>query len=280
LPLAGSTPRIWDATTFGTGELLRDALDQGAAHIVLGIGGSATNDGGAGALAALGVRFLDPDGAALAPSPAGLAGLASIDTSGLDPRVRATRIEIACDVSSPLLGANGASTVYGPQKGASDGDVPALDAVLARYADCATAATALDLRDRPGSGAAGGLGYGLATFAGAALRPGFPLVATACGLAEGLAGARWCFSGEGRIDGQTLHGKVVDGVAGMARAAGAGVIAFAGSVDPAAEAALFERGVICVPIVAGPVDLARAMREAPALIRAAAARCARLLGPV
>jgi glycerate kinase len=280
LPLVANAPRIWNATTFGTGELLRDALDQGATHIVLGIGGSATNDGGAGALAALGVRFLDAAGAVLAPSPAGLAALAAIDTSGLDPRVRAARIEVACDVTNPLVGPNGASAVYGPQKGASDGDVPALDAVLARYADRAADATAHDRRDRPGSGAAGGLGFGLAAFAGAALRPGFPLVAAACGLAAGLAGARWCFSGEGRIDGQTLHGKVVDGVANMAREAGAGAIALAGSVDPAAEAALFERGVICMPIVAGPGDLARAMREAPALIRAAAARCARLLGPI
>jgi len=280
LPLAGSASRIWDATTFGTGELVRDALDRGATHIVLGIGGSATNDGGAGALAALGVRFLDAAGAELAPSPAGLAGLAAIDTSGLDPRLRAARIEVACDVTNPLLGPAGASAVYGPQKGASPGDVTALDAVLGRYADCAAVASAVDLRNHPGSGAAGGLGFGLATFAEAALRPGFPLVAAACGLAGGLAGARWCFSGEGRIDGQTLHGKVIDGVADMARAAGATVIAFAGSVDPAAEAALYERGVICMPIVSEPVDLTRAMREAPALIRAAAARCARLLGPV
>ncbi len=280
LPLAGPIPRIWDATTAGTGELLRDALDRGATRIVLGIGGSATNDGGAGALAALGVRFRDAGGAELAPSPAGLRELAAIDAAGLDPRLGAVRIDVACDVTNPLLGPAGASAVYGPQKGAGAGDVPALDAVLARFAALAVAATGRDLRELPGSGAAGGLGFGLATFAGARLGPGFPLVAEACGLPAALRGARWCFSGEGRIDEQTLAGKVIDGIATLARDTGVPVVAFGGSVDPAAEAALAARGVVCVPIVAGPIDLARAMREAPALIRAAAARCARLLRPV
>ncbi len=279
LPLAGPAPRIWDATTRGTGELLRDALDRGATRIILGIGGSATNDGGAGALAALGVRFLDASGAAVAPSPAGLATLAAIDASGLDARLRETPIDVACDVTNPLLGPDGASAVYGPQKGAAPADVPALDAVLARFAACAAAATGRDLHALPGSGAAGGLGYALATFAAARLTPGFPLIAEACGLRDALTGAAWCFTGEGRIDAQTLAGKVVDGVGALARAAGVRVVAFGGSVDPLVEAALFARGVACVPIVDGPLDLARAMREAPALIRAAAARCARLIRP-
>jgi glycerate kinase len=279
LPLVGSAPRIWDASTTGTGELVRDALDRGATQIIIGIGGSGTNDGGAGALAALGVRFLDASGATVAPTPAGLTQLASIDPSGLDPRLRTVPIDVACDVTNPLLGAGGASAVYGPQKGAGADDVPALDAVLARFARCVVEATGRDLRELPGSGAAGGLGYALATFAGARLRPGFPLVAEACDLARALIGARWCFTGEGRIDMQTLAGKVVHGVAGMARAAGAGTIALGGSIDPRAEAALWERGVTCLPIVAAPMELALAMRDAPALIRAAAARCARLLAP-
>ncbi len=280
LPLVASTPRIWDADTRGTGELITDALDRGATRILLGIGGSATNDGGAGALAALGVRFLDASGAELAPTPAGLATLATIDASGCDPRLRDVRIDVAGDVTNPLLGPNGASAVYGPQKGATDADVPALDAVLARFAECAVAATGIDHRELPGGGAAGGLGYALATFAAARLAPGFPLIAAACGLADALAGARFCFTGEGRIDTQTLAGKVVAGIAALARPAGVPVIALGGSVDAAVEGVLAEHGVICAPIVAGPVDLAHAMREAPALIRAAAARCARLLGPV
>ncbi len=279
LPLVSEAPRVWDATSTGTGELLRDALDAGASHVVLGIGGSATNDGGAGALAALGVRFRDAAGAELAPTPAGLRQLASIDATGLDARLHATQIDIACDVTNPLLGPAGASAVYAPQKGASAADLPALDAVLARFATCAFAATGRDLRTLPGSGAAGGLGYALATFAGARLQPGFPLIAAACGLAEALVGARWCFAGEGRIDRQTLAGKAIDGVAGLARAAGARVVALGGSIDPQIESLLWERGAVCVPIVAGPLDLATAMRDAPALIRAAAARCARLLGP-
>jgi glycerate kinase len=277
LPLAGAAPRIWDATSRGTGELLRDALDRGAREIVLGVGGSATNDGGAGALAALGARFLAADGAEIDPSPRGLAALAAIDVSGLDPRLAGTRIDIACDVTNPLLGPNGATAVYGPQKGAEPADVPALDAMLARFAACAVAASGRDLRDLPGSGAAGGLGYALATFAGAQLAPGFPLIAAACGLRDALAGADGCFTGEGRIDAQTLAGKAVDGVGALARAAGVPVYALGGSVDPAVEAELFARGVVCVPIVAGPTDLAAAMRAAPALIRAAAARCGRLL---
>lgn len=277
LPLVEAAPRIWDATSAGTGELLRDALDRGATHIVLGIGGSATNDGGAGALAALGVRFLDAAGRALVPSPAGLTALATIDARDLDPRLAGVRIDVACDVTNPLLGPAGASAVYGPQKGAAADDVPALDAMLARFAECAAGTTGHDLRDVPGSGAAGGLGYALATFAGARLAPGFPLIAEACGLAGALAGAARCFTGEGRIDRQTLAGKVVDGVATLARAAGVPAIAFGGSVDPQVEPELFARGVVCLPIVAGPLDLAQAMRDAPGLIRAAAARCARLL---
>jgi len=255
LPLAGDAPRIWDATSFGTGELLRDALDRGATSIVLGIGGSATNDGGAGALAALGVRFRDADGASLEPSPAGLRTLAAIDAGGIDPRLAGVRLAIACDVTNPLLGPAGATAVYGPQKGATAADVPALDAVLARFAACAAATSGRDLRDRPGSGAAGGLGFGLATFAGAELAPGFPLVAEACGLRDTLTAADWCFTGEGRIDAQTLAGKVVAGVAALAGAAGARTIAFGGSVDPAVEAELAARGVVCMPIAAGPLAL-------------------------
>ncbi|HEY0394579.1 MAG TPA: glycerate kinase [Candidatus Elarobacter sp.] len=265
------------ATTRGTGELLRDALDGGAKRIVLGIGGSATTDGGAGALAALGARFLDETGAELEPAPEALARVARVDVDGLDVRLRSVDLAVACDVDNPLLGPLGAAAVYGPQKGASPEDVAFLDGVLTRLADAMTAATGRDLRARPGAGAAGGLGWALASACGARLQRGVTLVAEVRGLARALRGADWCFTGEGRIDEQTLRGKVVDGVAALARARGAAVIAFGGSVDLAAEVALRAGGVRCVPIVPGPVTLDDAMRDAPANLRAAAARVAALL---
>ncbi|HEV2740809.1 MAG TPA: glycerate kinase [Candidatus Elarobacter sp.] len=265
------------ATTRGTGELLRHALDGGAARIVLGIGGSATTDGGAGALAALGARFLDATGAVLEPSPDGLVRVARVDLAALDPRLRAIDLAIACDVDNPLLGPAGAAAVYGPQKGASPDDVAFLDGVLARVADAMTAATGHDLRALPGAGAAGGLGWALASACGARLERGVALVAEVRGLARMLDGADWCFTGEGRIDAQTLRGKVVDGVAALARAAHVPVVAFGGSVDPAVEPELRARGVRCVPIVPGPSSLEEAMRDAGANLRAAASRVAAFL---
>jgi len=265
------------ASTRGTGELVRDALDGGARTIVLGIGGSATTDGGAGALAALGVRYFDAAGAELDATPAALAGVARVDLGGLDPRLAGVDLAIACDVDNPLLGPHGAAAIYGPQKGATPADVAFLDGVLARLADAMTAATGHDVRNLAGAGAAGGLGWGLASACGARLESGVALVAQVRGLTGALRGADWCFTGEGRIDEQTLHGKVVDGVAGVARAAGVPIIAFGGSVDLGAEAALRARGVRCVPIVPGPVTLARAMRDAAPNLRAAAARTVALL---
>ncbi|HEV8021105.1 MAG TPA: glycerate kinase [Candidatus Lustribacter sp.] len=269
-PLA---PRL--ATTYGTGTMIADALARGATRVVLGIGGSATTDGGAGALAALGVRFLDAAGTALAPTPAALARVASIDAAGLDPRLAGASIEIAADVHNPLLGPNGAAAVYGPQKGATPDDVAFLDGVLARLADLATAVTGRDLRDRPGAGAAGGLGWGLATFAGARLVGGFDVVAQLTGLAAALAGAALCVTGEGRIDRQSLDGKVVAGIARLAGAAGVEVLAIGGSVDPQVEPELRARGVTCIALIVDPAERERAMREAPAFIRAATARWAR-----
>jgi len=265
------------ATTRGTGELLRDALDLGATRIVLGIGGSATTDGGAGALAALGARFLDATGAALEPVPEALAHVARVDLAELDPRLHAVDLAIACDVDNPLLGPQGAAAAYGPQKGASPDDVAFLDGVLARLAEALTAATGRDLRALPGAGAAGGLGWALASACGARLERGVALVAEVRGLARALEGADCCFTGEGRIDEQTLRGKVVDGVAALAREAHVPVFAFGGSVDLAAEAALRARGVRCVPILPGPASLQEAMRDTEANLRSAAARVAAIL---
>jgi glycerate kinase len=266
------------ASTAGTGALMRDALDAGARRIVLGIGGSATTDGGAGALAALGVRFLDADGNALAAVPDALANVASIDLSGLDGRLAAIDLAIACDVVNPLTGENGAAAIYGPQKGARPADVAFLDAMLERLADAMARATGRDLRELPGAGAAGGLGWGFASACGARLERGVELVAQARGLARRLEGAAWCFTGEGRIDTQTLHGKVVHGVAELARAAGTPVVAFGGSVDAAAEAALRELGVACVPIITAPMSLHDAIVATEPLLRAAAARVMGIVG--
>ena len=275
LALAGAGREARRATAYGTGELVRDALDAGAKRIVLGIGGSATTDGGAGALAALGARFRAADGSLLEPLPATLDRLDAIDISELDPRLAATPISIACDVDNPLLGPAGAAAVYGPQKGASPADVAFLDTVLARFADAAVSAGRPDLRQLPGAGAAGGLGWGLATFAGAVLAPGFSLIAEQRGLPAALATATLCCTGEGRIDEQTLRGKVVAGIAALAQPLGIPVVALGGSVDVRAESHLAERGVLCLPIADGPLTLADAMARAPELIRAAAARFAR-----
>jgi glycerate 2-kinase len=275
LALLGERRDPRHASTVGTGELIRDALDAGARSIVLGIGGSATTDGAAGALAALGMRFLDAAGRPLEPVPAALAGLAAIDSSGLDPRLAQIDLAIAADVDAPLLGPAGTAAVYGPQKGAKPDDVRFLEAVLRRFADLAAAATGRDLRDRPGSGAAGGLGWGLATFAGARMERGFELVSAARGFPATLRGAALCITGEGRIDDQTLHGKVVAGVGALGAQCGVPVVAFGGSVEPAAAAALAARGVTCVAVGDPSLDLATAMREAPVLIRAAASRFAR-----
>jgi len=266
-------PRL--ATTFGTGIVIADALARSATQVVLAIGGSATTDGGAGALAALGVRFLDAAGSALEPTPAALARLAAIDPSGLDPRLAAAAIEIACDVEGPLLGPAGAAAVYGPQKGAGPGDVAFLEGVLARFADVAAATTGRDLRALPGAGAAGGLGWGFATFTSARLVRGFDVVANLVGLAGALRGATLCITGEGRIDRQSLEGKVVAGVAALAAAAGVEVVAIGGSIDPVVEPELRARGVTPVALIDDASDRERAMREAPAFIRAAAARWAR-----
>jgi glycerate kinase len=265
------------ASTAGTGAMLRDALDRGARRIVLGIGGSATTDGGAGALAALGARFLDGAGAPLAATPAALADVATIDLTGLDPRLAGVDLAVACDVDNPLLGPTGAAAVYGPQKGARPDDVAFLDRMLARLADAMQAATGRDLRDTPGAGAAGGLGWGLASACGARLERGVQLVAEVRGLPGALVGADWCFTGEGRIDAQTLRGKVVDGVAELAAAVKVPVVAFGGSVDPAVEEALRARGVRCFPIAPGPITFEAALRDTALHLRAAAARVTSLI---
>ena len=260
------------ATSYGTGELIRAALDAGARRIVVGIGGSATNDGGAGSLSALGARFLDDRNRELEPGGAALARLARIDLGAFDPRIATCRIEVAADVANPLTGPEGASAVFGPQKGADCAAVAVLDAALAHFADVTAAALGRDLRAVPGAGAAGGLGFALLAFAGATLRPGVEIVAELRGLDGALEGASYCFTGEGSIDAQTLAGKTVDGVARAARAHGARTIAFGGRVEATAAAQLRARGVTVIPLADPPLELAESLRRAPALLEAAAAR--------
>lgn len=213
------------ASTFGTGSMMWDAVKGGAQRIMVGIGGSATNDAGVGMAAALGTRFLDRNGKALDPVPAAMEALASIDESG---RLALPPVEAACDVDNPLLGTNGASRIYGPQKGASAEEVDLLEAALARVAEVAGRP---ELAEAPGAGAAGGLGFGLMRFADARLRSGFEMVAEAVGLEEHILAADVVITGEGSLDAQTLQGKGPMGVANLARDRGKRVIGVGGRVD-------------------------------------------------
>jgi glycerate kinase len=228
VPKPQRDPRI--TTTIGVGELILAALDAEAVSIIVGAGGSATNDGGAGMAQALGARLLDPQGRELPPGGLALARLDRIDTSALDERPRGMAVTCATDVRNPLTGPEGASQVYGPQKGASVEVARALDAALSRYADIIERDLGVRVHDLPGAGAAGGLGAGLIAFLGAEIRPGFEVVAEAIRLKERIRGADLVITGEGRLDGQTQFGKTVSGVARMAAAAGVPVIALPGSL--------------------------------------------------
>lgn len=220
------------ATTYGSGELLRAALDAGARTIVFGVGGSATTDGGAGMLAALGARFLDADGKPVGPGGGGLAALAEADLSGLDPRLAEVDLILASDVDNPLTGPKGAPEVYGRQKGATEEDIAVLDAALSHYARVLGPEHAV----LPGAGAAGGIGYGALVALGARFRPGIEVMLDVLGFAPALARATLVITGEGSLDEQTLHGKAPAGVAAAARAAGVEVVAVCGRLALPPEA--------------------------------------------
>lgn len=217
-------------TSWGTGELIRHALDAGVKHIIIGIGGSATNDGGAGMVQALGAKLLDA-----AQKPVGLGGgelatLAHIDLTGLDKRLKACRIEVACDVTNPLTGEEGATAVFGPQKGATPEMIVTLDNALAHYAQVIARDLDIDVLNLSGGGAAGGMGTALYAFCGAQLRQGIEIVTDALHLAAQVADADLVITGEGRIDSQTIHGKVPVGVAKVAKRFNKPVIGIAGSL--------------------------------------------------
>lgn len=218
------------ATSRGTGELIRHALDSGIEHLIIGIGGSATNDGGAGMVQALGAKLLNNQGEEIGPGGAALAQLAEIDASGLDPRIASCRIEVACDVTNPLTGEQGASAVFGPQKGATPQQVHQLDAALMHFAAVIQRDLAVNVLKVPGGGAAGGMGAGLYAFCRATLRPGIEIVTDALGLDALVRDATLVITGEGRIDSQTIHGKVPVGVARIAKRYNKPVIGIAGSL--------------------------------------------------
>ncbi|MEV5882061.1 glycerate kinase [Streptomyces sp. NPDC052020] len=225
------------ASTHGSGELLRAALDAGARTLVFGVGGSATTDGGAGMLTALGARFLNAEGKPVAPGGGGLADLATADLTGLDPRLASVELVLASDVDNPLTGPKGAPAVYGPQKGASPDDVETLDAALTHYAkvlEDAVGAKAAEYAASPGAGAAGGIGYG-ALLLGARFRPGIEVMLDVLGFAPALERADLVITGEGSLDEQTLHGKAPAGVAAAARTAGKEVVAVCGRLALPAE---------------------------------------------
>lgn len=228
VPVASRNPLI--TTTWGTGELIRHALDAGVQQIIIGIGGSATNDGGAGMVQALGAKLLTQDNQQIAAGGGALEQLARIDLSGLDNRLADCRIDVACDVTNPLTGPEGATAVFGPQKGATAEMIVRLDRALAHFAQIIHRDLAVDVLQLEGGGAAGGMGAALYAFCGARLRPGIEIVTDALHLAELVADADLVITGEGRIDSQTIHGKVPVGVAKVAQRYNVPVIAIAGSL--------------------------------------------------
>ncbi|MGG7872441.1 glycerate kinase [Klebsiella aerogenes] len=217
-------------TSWGTGELIRHALDAGVSQIIIGIGGSATNDGGAGMAQALGAKLLSAGQQQIAPGGGALETLARIDLSELDPRLADCRIDVACDVTNPLTGPQGASAVFGPQKGATAAMIERLDRGLQHFAQIIDRDLDIDVLNLEGGGAAGGMGAALYAFCGANLRPGIEIVTDALGLAELVADADLVITGEGRIDSQTIHGKVPVGVAKVAKRFNVPVIGIAGSL--------------------------------------------------
>ncbi|WP_122433594.1 glycerate kinase [Pseudomonas viridiflava] len=263
-------------STEGTGQLISAALDAGAQRVILAIGGSATNDGGSGMLSALGARFLDRNDQPLPRGGRALTDLARIDLSDLDPRLANVRVEIAADVDNPLCGPTGASHIFGPQKGASPDQVLALDAALAHFADHSARTLGRDLRDSPGSGAAGGMGFAAKAYLNASFRAGVEVVADLTGLEQALVGADLVITGEGRFDAQTLRGKTPLGVARVAQRQRIPVIVLAGTLGEGYEQ-LYRHGISAAfALTSGPMDLEQACREAPRLLQERARDVARV----
>ncbi|MEW4211572.1 glycerate kinase [Priestia megaterium] len=260
VPMDERNPLI--TTTRGTGELILKALDQKVKHIIIGIGGSATNDGGAGMAKALGAKLLNTNGAEIKEGGGSLNQLAAIDLTNFDSRLAEVKVEVACDVDNPLTGATGASAVFGPQKGATPDMVKQLDRNLAHYAAVIEKEMDIHIQNVPGAGAAGGLGGGLLAFLSAELKPGVDIVIEATQLESYIKNADLVITGEGRIDGQTIYGKTPIGVAKTAKKHSVPVIAIAGSIGVGSEA-VYEHGISALfSVVPGAVTLPEALEKA------------------
>jgi glycerate 2-kinase len=255
---------------------MRKLLDDGVRRFSIGIGGSSTNDGGCGLLAALGVRLLDEAGAPIDATPRGLASLACADASGLDPRIAQSEIAIMSDVNNPLTGALGATAIFGPQKGVRAGDVERIDRVLARFASVVEPALGRSAALRPGSGAAGGLGFALQLLGGV-MRSGAEVVAERIGLDAALADADWVITGEGRSDRQTLLAKAPFVVAQHAKAHDVPVTLVSGAVDAAALRSLEPHFAGCFGLPNGPMTLEECIAQAAELLEARAAELMRVV---
>lgn len=264
-------------STYGTGEMILDALRRGCRRFFIGIGGSATNDAGMGMLRALGYRFADASGNPLEGRGSDLSRVVRIDVSGADPRLRESSFTVACDVGNPLFGPNGAAYVFAPQKGADEETVMQLDIGLRDFASVIMRDMRVDVSSIPGAGAAGGLGAAFCAFLGADLRKGIEMVLEAVGFDRAIADASLIFTGEGSVDAQSLMGKVVSGVSSHAREAGVPVVVLGGKV--ADRVALAKAGLTALPVVSGPMPLPQAMRPevAEANVRDTAGAVMRLL---
>lgn len=264
-------------TTFGTGQLIKAALDLEVNHLILGIGGSATNDAGMGMCQALGIQFLDEEGNSLGYGGGELDKLAKIDLTNLDPRLANMTLEVACDVTNPLCGPTGASHVFGPQKGATPEMITRLDANLAHFADVVLEQLGVDVKNIPGAGAAGGLGAALYGLLNANMKPGIDIVIEATQLEQAIQGADVVITGEGRIDSQTIHGKTPSGVAKVCKAANIPVIGIAGCLSPDC-AVVHDYGIDAVfDVVPGATDLQSALDNASSNLELTARNVAALL---
>jgi glycerate 2-kinase len=262
-------------STVGMGEAIRALLDDGVRRFYVALGGSSTNDGGAGLLAGLGLQLFDADGNALEPTPEALARLARVDVSGLDARLAEASFVAMSDVDNPLTGDHGATAVFGPQKGVKPEEVVPVDTTLTHFADLVETALNRRVRDEAGSGAAGGLGFALRML-GASFEPGAEVVARQIGLDAALRGANWLITGEGRSDVQTLHGKAPFIACRHARAAGVSATLLSGAIDPVALPRLSEHFSGCFSPAPGPITLDTAIRDAAMLLANEAEQLARL----
>lgn len=265
------------ATSYGTGELITAALDAGCTNLILGIGGSATNDGGIGMVQAHGGRFIDESGDEVGAGGRELIRVRSIDLSNLDPRLKQTSITVACDVENPLTGPNGASAMFGPQKGATPEMIRELDAGLHNLADAIRRDMGVDIENTPGAGAAGGMGAAAVALLGARLQPGIEIMLSATHFHSVLDGASAVFTGEGRVDSQTLQGKVINGVLAASAARRVPVIVLAGSIEPEGYELLNHGAAAVLGITDGPMSLAEAKQHAGELLSRSAESAMRLL---